>query len=320
MSETFLTRMGIFIRVSLFLAIFCTFLSAQSQENIVNREKKVANLIERIKTLEANIQNQQQKLQVRLSRIDSLKALTEPDEEVIKSEMARALSVSQKIESLQAEYNALLSDSEKEKARLRAYYGRQIDSLQNESSVQNKEQRHRELLRLYAKRLQFAPHLQRVHFDPQRLPPPTEDSLGMVLRDDYLVLSLAEIDSQLQAVESTESTIRKQQKLAAKAELFLDDVNEGLFFGPQDQLAGINAQGRTGNTDYTATGPGITTSELNNRIITINRLYDDLVTSGQASSDNPLQQQKVERYLKLLNEVKEYLLLYRQFITEKLGQ
>ncbi len=306
----------------LLLTIGVNFISAQ-EANINRLEKEVRTLEEQIRTTRQEIDRQQKKLQKALKRVDVLKR-AEADEESIKTAMALALSLSQKIDRLKAERDSLTDKSEDKKIVLRRFFTQKIDSLQQRLQANipqtQKDKLQKETLRLYNKCLLYMPRFGTIHFDPQALLPPPQDSLGRILRDDYLSLSRVEIDSQLQVLESTESAIRKQQKLAAKAELFLDDVNEGLFFGPQDQFAGINVQSRKGNTDYTATDPGITESELNNRIITINRLYDDLVTSGQASSDSPLQQQKMERYLKLLNEVKEYLLLYRQFITEKLGQ
>ena len=309
--------------IILLLCIGFNLLPAQKTD-VKYLEKEVEQLSFESRQTEQELDRQEQHLDILLKQIDILKR-TEESEESIKAVMALALSVSKKIERLKSRRDSLYDKSEQDKEVLRRYYTQKIDSLRQlmdkESEDFRKKTLQKKILALYDKQIRCMPRFSFIHFDPQALPPTPHDSLGLVLRADYLTLSLAEVDSQLQEVVSAEKTVSRQQKLSAKAELFLDDVNEGLFFGLQDQLAQANMspQDRTGQSYHTdGSGALLTSGQLNNRIVTLNRLYDDLIASGTSAADNPLQREKIEQYRKLLGQIKEYLLFYRRFILEKL--
>ena len=318
--------------IEIFLVfLLCSVLPAQE---LIQNENRLVQLEEAKRINANNLDSLNIQLENYLEKIDSRKAQRVQSKDEIASLMARAFSISKKIESKELQLKKIHNNLRAIKNYLNNQYTVLIDSLQQDltsnKSIKDKQVLEEEFLRLIEKRMQVSPILQTLSFDPKKIQDikisATEDSLEKAIYIDYLQSALNDIDSHLISIGKKQNELEGMIRLEKKADIFISDIEDSRIFGFYEK-AGEKNDNRDGGGHYNGLDYGEkidNNSQIDNFVILLNQLYKAGVEIDMPHRDESLypgnEAQTLEQYLELVKKTRKYLEQYRKTVENKLNE
>jgi hypothetical protein len=318
--------------IEIFLVfLMCSVLPAQE---LIQNENRLVQLEEAKRIKAKNLDSLNIKLENYLEKIDSRKAQRVQSKDEIASLMARAFSISKKIESKELQLKKIHNNLQAIKNYLNNQYTVLIDSLQQDltpnKSIKDKRVLEEEFLRLIEKRMQVSPILQTLSFDPKKIQDikisATEDSLEKAIYIDYLQSALNDIDSHLISIGKKQNELEGMIRLEKKADIFISDIEDSRIFGFYEK-SGEKNDNRDGGGQYNGLDYGEridNNSQIDNFVILLNQLYKAGVEIEMPHRDESLysgnEAQTLEQYLELVKKTRKYLEQYRKTVENKLNE
>lgn len=315
--------------IEIFLVfLLCSVLPAQE---LIQNENRLVQLEEAKRINAKNLDSLNIQLENYLEKIDNKKAQRVQSKDEIASLMARAFSISKKIESKELQLEKIHNNLRAIKNNLNNQYTVLIDSLQQDltsnKSIKDKRVLEEEFLRLIEKRMQVSPILQTLSFDPKKIQDikisATEDSLEKAIYIDYLQSALSDINSHLISIGKKQNELEGMIRLEKKADIFISDIEDSRIFGFYEKsVDNKNDGGHYNGLDY---GERIdNNSQIDNFVILLNQLYKAGVEIDLPHQDESLysgnEAQTLEQYLELVKKTHKYLEQYRKTVENKLNE
>lgn len=318
--------------IKIFLVfLLCSVLPAQE---LIQNENRLIKLEEAQRINSKNLDSLNIQLENYLEKIDNKKAQRVQSKDEIASLMARAFSISKKIESKELQLKKIHNNLRAIKNYLNNQYTVLIDSLQQDltsnKSIKDKQVLEEEFLRLIEKRMQVSPILQTLSFDPKKIQDikisATEDSFEKAIYIDYLQSALNDIDSHLISIGKKQNELEGMIRLEKKADVFISDIEDSRIFGFYEK-AGEKNDNRDGGGQYNGLDYGEkidNNSQIDNFVILLNQLYKAGVEIDMPHRDESLysgnEAQTLEQYLELVKKTRKYLEQYRKTVENKLNE
>lgn len=312
--------------------LLCSVLPAQE---LIQNENRLVQLEEAKRINDKNLDSLNIQLENYLEKIDNKKAQRVQSKDEIASLMARAFSISKKIESKELQLKKIHNNLRAIKIYLNNQYTVLIDSLQQDltsnKSIKDEQVLEEEFLRLIEKRMQVSPILQTLSFDPKKIQDikisATEDSLEKAIYIDYLQSALNDIDSHLISIGKKQNELEGMIRLEKKADVFISDIEDSRIFGFYEK-SGENSDngGVDGHyNELVVNGRGKDyNSQIDNFVILLNQLYKAGVEIDMPHRDESLysgnEAQTLEQYLELVKKTRKYLEQYRKTVENKLNE
>jgi hypothetical protein len=298
--------------------------------------------------IELNYQNLTQEIQMEQTQLDSLntvynnmvlvidkeKQRGKPDKTKITNLLASTVVISNKVKEQQIKLEKIENDLESLKKSLDKKYATKIDSIKKLQNSDNytgdKEFLKSQILKYIEKRLNVAPIIYSLSFDPRRLiqhtPSSKNDSLEQKFFKEYLSNALYEVETQSTQLALLKNEIEEIVYLQNEAKSFMEDIDSEILFNPSLQSSEKSA--RSANV-YFGGDPNAMDEisanvffQANSYLHIFNQLKTsttvDIQSAWQTPTDTIPANLTFQQYLDLLTEVDKMLQDYKLLLEHKL--